>query len=180
MQTHALREKIQALETEKSDLMGEIENLRKAAETRAAALKGDIDQMREEVKNMRELLARDEQIEIIVMSSDTQPIPATQVNSVAPTVLDTPTGAPAPEIVEPKPPVSAYKYLVETLMDDERKVVEVLEAHGGKYPRKYIRSEAGMSWLQTNRIISRLAERGVVTFEKNRNMDNVLLANQLK
>lgn len=52
----ALREKIQALETERAGLMVEVEKLRKAAELRASALEGEVNQMREEVKGLKELL----------------------------------------------------------------------------------------------------------------------------
>ena len=109
MQTEALRDKIQSLETEKSDLTVEIEKLRKAAEARAAALEGDIDRMREEVKNMREFLERDEQIEITVVKPDTTPVPPKKITSIATAVMDTPPEAPSPETVEPKPPTSSYK-----------------------------------------------------------------------
>jgi hypothetical protein len=51
-----LREKIQALETERAKLLGEIEGLRKAAESRAAALEGEVNQMREEAKSLRDLV----------------------------------------------------------------------------------------------------------------------------
>ena len=61
MQTlKALREKIQALETERAGLMGEIEKLRKAAESRAVALESEVSQMREEVKSLKELLGASE------------------------------------------------------------------------------------------------------------------------
>jgi hypothetical protein len=57
MQTlKALRERIQALEKEKADLMGEVEKLRKAAETRTLMLETEVDQMREEAKGLRDLL----------------------------------------------------------------------------------------------------------------------------
>jgi uncharacterized coiled-coil DUF342 family protein len=52
----ALREKIQALETERAALLVEVEKLRKAAELRATALEGEVSQMREEVKSLKELL----------------------------------------------------------------------------------------------------------------------------
>ena len=70
--------------------------------------------------------------------------------------------------------------IVKTLSDEERKVVDVLKAHDGKYLQKYIRSEAGLSRLQTHRIVARLAERGIVTLEKTGNTNQVLLADWLK
>ena len=57
MQTlKALRERIQALEKEKATLMGEVEKLRKAAETRTLTLEAEVDQMREEAKGLKDLL----------------------------------------------------------------------------------------------------------------------------
>jgi uncharacterized membrane protein len=81
-----------------------------------------------------------------------------------------------PEVVA----VSPYESVVKTLTIDERKVIEVLKTHGGKYLQKYIRNDAGLSRLQTHRIVARLAERGIVTLEKTGNTNSVLLANWLK
>ena len=70
--------------------------------------------------------------------------------------------------------------VVKTLSGDERKVVDVLAAHDGKYLQKYIRNEAGLSRLQTHRVVARLAERGIVKLEKTGNTNQVLLADWLK
>lgn len=51
-----LREKIKALEAERTRLMVEIEEMRKTAESRVAALETEVGQMREEAKSLRELL----------------------------------------------------------------------------------------------------------------------------
>jgi hypothetical protein len=76
--------------------------------------------------------------------------------------------------------VTPYASVLKTLTNDERKVVEVLSAHEGKYLQKYIRKEAGLSRLQTHRIVARLAERGIVSLEKTGNTNTVLLAGWLK
>jgi uncharacterized membrane protein len=73
-----------------------------------------------------------------------------------------------------------YESVSKTLTDEERKVVEVLTAHDGKYLQKYIRKEADLSRLKTHRIVARLAERGIVTLEKTGNTNQVLLADWLK
>ena len=52
------------------------------------------------------------------------------------------------------------------LTAEERKIVDILCNHGGRYGRANIRAEAGLGWLQTNRVISHLAERGVIGLEK--------------
>jgi len=75
---------------------------------------------------------------------------------------------------------TAYDAIVKTLTDEERKVIQVLTAHDGKYLQKYIRKEAGLSRLKTHRIVARLAERGIVTLKKSGNTNEVLLANWLR
>ncbi len=187
-----LREKIQTLETERSQLKTEIENLRKAAEIRVAALEEDIEEMRDEVKTLRELLVQNEPTPIArpVPQSEyvNKPIQAasistpvlTPVASVAQPNLETLQVESSPEEPESNGSQVVYETLLKTLNGDERKVVEVLLAHGGKYSQKYIRTEAELSWLQTNRVVSRLAERGIITLEKDGGLGNVVLTNQIK
>jgi predicted transcriptional regulator len=81
---------------------------------------------------------------------------------------------------EQKTACKPLESIVKTLSDEERKVIEVLNSHDGKYLQKYIRSEAGLSRLQTHRIVARLSERGIVTLEKTGNTNQVLLADWLK
>ncbi len=91
--------------------------------------------------------------------------------------------AAATAVAEHLPPqnlATPYASVVRTLTDEERKVIEVLKAHDGKYLQKYIRKEAGLSRLKTHRIIVRLAERGIVTLEKFGNTNQVLLADWLR
>ena len=72
-----------------------------------------------------------------------------------------------------------YESIAKTLTEDERKILEVLNSHQGKYLQKYIRNETGLSRLQTHRIIARLADRGIVSLEKIGNTNQVYLANWL-
>jgi hypothetical protein len=58
-----LRERIKTLETERANLMVEIDKLRKVAESRATALESEVGMLREEVKSLRELLGYSEQSE---------------------------------------------------------------------------------------------------------------------
>jgi uncharacterized membrane protein len=74
---------------------------------------------------------------------------------------------------------NAYDSVAKTLTMDERKIVEVLNAHNGVYLQKYIKSETGLSRLKTHRIIARLAERGIVSIEKVGNTNQVFLAKWL-
>ena len=74
---------------------------------------------------------------------------------------------------------NAYESVAKTLTEDERKIVEVLNAHNGVYLQKYIKSETGLSRLKTHRIIARLADRGIVSLQKVGNTNQVFLANWL-
>lgn len=75
--------------------------------------------------------------------------------------------------------VNAYDSVSKTLTDEERKIIEVLNQHNGKYLQKYIRNETGLSRLKTHRIIARLADRGIVSLEKTGNTNQVYLASWL-
>jgi chromosome segregation ATPase len=56
-----LREKIKTLETERANLIAEIEKLKKAAESKVNALESEVNMLREEVKSLRELLGYTEE-----------------------------------------------------------------------------------------------------------------------
>jgi uncharacterized membrane protein len=73
-----------------------------------------------------------------------------------------------------------YESVSKTLTEEERKIVEVLNKHEGKYLQKYIRNETGLSRLQTHRIIARLADRGIVSLEKTGNTNQVYLSSWLQ
>lgn len=53
-------EKIRTLETERNNLMLEIEELKKMADSKAKALESEISMLREEVKSLRILLGAEE------------------------------------------------------------------------------------------------------------------------
>jgi hypothetical protein len=88
-------------------------------------------------------------------------------------------GAVVTATIPSQPTSAAYESVAKTLTEDERKIVTVLQAHEGKYLQKYIKSETGLSRLQTHRIIARLSERGIVSIEKTGNTNQVYLANWL-
>jgi uncharacterized membrane protein len=75
---------------------------------------------------------------------------------------------------------SPYESIEKTLTHEERKVINVLNAHEGKYLQKYITKETGLSKLKTHRVVARLAERGIVSSEKMGNTNQVYLANWLQ
>jgi predicted transcriptional regulator len=75
---------------------------------------------------------------------------------------------------------SPYESVSKTLTEEERKIIEVLNNHNGKYLQKYIRNDTGLSRLKTHRIIARLADRGIITLEKTGNTNQVYLANWLQ
>lgn len=74
----------------------------------------------------------------------------------------------------------AYESIEKTFTEDERKVINTLNLHQGKYLQKYITKEAGLSKLKTHRIVARLSERGIVKLEKTGNTNTVYLADWLK
>lgn len=55
-----LREKIKTLETERSNLLLEIEELKKVAESKVSALESEVSMLREEVKSLKEMLGYSE------------------------------------------------------------------------------------------------------------------------
>ena len=52
----SLREKIQTLEIDRANLMMEIAELRRAAESKADALESEVGMLREEVRSLRDFL----------------------------------------------------------------------------------------------------------------------------
>ena len=75
---------------------------------------------------------------------------------------------------------SAYESVLKTLNEDEKKVLNVLRTHDGKYLQKYIRHEAKLSRLKTHRILARFAEREIVSLQKSGNTNEVTLAEWLQ
>ena len=65
--------------------------------------------------------------------------------------------------------------VLRTLKPEERKVVGILDAHGGTYLQKFITKEAGLSRLKTHRVIASLSERGIVHVEVRGNTNEVSL-----
>ncbi len=66
--------------------------------------------------------------------------------------------------------------VLKTLKPEERRIVNVLDVHGGIYLQKYITKEAGISRLKTHRVVAALSERGIVQVEKYGNTNQVRLA----
>ena len=75
---------------------------------------------------------------------------------------------------------SPYESILKTATAEERKVLEVLSSHEGRYLQKYIRKEAGLSRLKAHRILARLSERGIVTLTQSGNTNEVVLADWLE
>jgi uncharacterized membrane protein len=74
---------------------------------------------------------------------------------------------------------AVYDAILKTLAEEERKVIQVLKTHNGKYLQKYIRKEAGLSRLKTHRILARMANRDIVTLRKVGNTNEVQLSEWL-
>ncbi|MCL5068750.1 MAG: hypothetical protein M1368_10425 [Thaumarchaeota archaeon] len=75
-----------------------------------------------------------------------------------------------------QPPKETLSVLLRTSKPDEKRVLEVLSAHGGKHLQKLIVKESGLSKLRTHRIISRFSERGIVSVTKSGNTNEVRLS----
>lgn len=75
---------------------------------------------------------------------------------------------------------SAYESIEKTLTEDERRIINNLKLHQGKYLQKYITKETGLSKLKTHRIVTRLSQRGMVSIEKTGNTNTVSLADWLQ
>ena len=176
-----LKLRIRSLETERLRLKNELDSLRRSAENRAIALEGDVTAMREELSELREILGSNTAVASMPANVESIKVePPQQVSPVNSPVAETPAKESSP--TSPPPPIAKTPLdsIMDNLSEDELKVVKILQVHEGKYPQKSIRAEAKFSWLQANRIISRLNEQGIVTFEKNGPLDTVVLAEELK
>lgn len=105
-----------------------------------------------------------------------------QVEAVPQIPQATPQAVSEPAVTESAPEKSEIEEesnddVMKNLNVEEQKIVEVLNNHGGRYAQRSIRTEAGLSWLQANRIITHLADLGVVGLEKN---GEVVLKESLK
>jgi hypothetical protein len=83
-------------------------------------------------------------------------------------------------VLPPQSVITPYASVYKTLTTEERKVLDIVVSHDGKYLQKYIRSEAGLSRLKTHRIVTRLVERGIVTLEKSGNTNEVHLSSWIQ
>jgi uncharacterized membrane protein len=174
--TKDLKDRYQSLEAERANLESELEELRRTATNRVAALEGNVAAMREEVKGLRDIL-----IAPAPVSAPT-PVkvePVKPVEPAAPVVADSGLEV-KPSVETSKAGESDMDSILESLSGDELKVVELLQAHDRKYPQKQIRIDAKLSWLQANRVISHLVERGVVSIEKKGSIEIVVLSESVK
>ena len=97
-----------------------------------------------------------------------------------PEIRSVPAPPSVPASVPQGEPGLSWAVLMRTSKPEEKKVLEVLAAHDGTYLQKFVVKEAGLSKLKTHRIISRLAERGVVGIERSGNTNQVSLAAWVK
>ena len=96
-------------------------------------------------------------------------------------LLSVPETKNAQTINENLPTVSNnYDILLKTLTADEKKVLNVLIAHQGKYLQKYIVKESGLSRLKTHRIIARFAKRGIVVVREFGNTNEIVVSDWVK
>ena len=65
--------------------------------------------------------------------------------------------------------------LLKAMSPEEKKVLNVLVAHQGKYLQKYVVQESGLSRLKTHRIVARFAQRGIVTVKEIGNTNEITM-----
>ncbi len=70
--------------------------------------------------------------------------------------------------------------LLKTMTPEEKKVLNVLVVHQGKYLQKYVSKEAGLSRLKTHRIVARFAQRGIVTVKEFGNTNEIVVSDWVK
>lgn len=74
----------------------------------------------------------------------------------------------------------SWSTLLRTSKPEERKVLELLLAHGGSYLQKLIVKESGLSKLKVHRIIARFGDRGVVIVTKSGNTNEIKISDWLR
>lgn len=70
--------------------------------------------------------------------------------------------------------------LLKTINKDQRKVITLLKNNYEKYLQNMCQHRAGLSRLNAHRILICFVERGIVTLQKTRNINEVTLADWLK
>jgi hypothetical protein len=95
-------------------------------------------------------------------------------------VSDVHSGDSSEQVANPGNPRNPYESVSKILTTEERKIMDILIVHQGKYLQKYIRKEAGFSRLKTHRIIARFAEREIVTLKPLGNTNEVVLSDWLQ
>ena len=83
-----------------------------------------------------------------------------------------------PEIKSPPDQAKAsgsYDVVLRFLKEDEKKVVEYLHNSGNESLQKDIVKDTGFSKLKTHRILARLAERGLITAQRQGKTNRVRL-----
>ena len=83
-----------------------------------------------------------------------------------------------PEIKSPPDQAKAsgsYDVVLRFLKEDEKKVVEFLHSSGNESLQKDIVKDSGFSKIKTHRILARLAERGLITAQRQGRTNRVRL-----
>ena len=170
-----LTERIRSLEAQRTQLNGELEALKKAAQKRAATLEEELAQMREELSEMRQVLDSSSEADNSGLGKEKEvDSPNFEVK------LDALQEELASEETNQSAENSSSESTLSKLSEDERKAIGVLQAHNGKYPQRDLRTEAKFSWLQANRVVSHLVEQGLVSVDRSGVLATVTLTEALK
>jgi len=186
-----LGDKIRILESERSQLKNELDNIRMMAEVKAAMLEKEVEEMHVQMQMLREILVEQRKLPNVqpVSSSETvseKPLQIVTVNQakgeanvsqVVPPKSESYSGPSG--LLQTKPKRLTVDDSIFKLTEDERIVVEILFAHGGTCSQRSILDEAVLSWLETNRALSKLSERGFLRIEKSEGLENVVLISKI-
>jgi uncharacterized membrane protein len=75
---------------------------------------------------------------------------------------------------------NSCEVILKTMTPEEKKVLNVLVAHQGKYLQKYVVKESGLSRLKTHRVVARFAQRGIVTIKQVGNTNEIVISDWVK
>ena len=110
------------------------------------------------------------------------PMPAPNPNQATgpSTTANVSPSSTAPDVSSVSAAPNNCEVLLKTMTPEEQKVLNVLISHQGKYLQKYVVKEAGISRLQTHRVVARFAKRGIVTVNEFGNTNEIMLSDWVK
>lgn len=118
--------------------------------------------------------------ELKYIKGNTTCTPTTTNPAAGTSSINTATNNPVDTPINAAKVPNSCDILLKTMTPDEKKVMDVLVAHQGKYLQKYVVREAGLSRLKTHRIIARFAQRGIVNVTEFGNTNEIVVSDWVK